>query len=141
MAVRSGPELAVRRRYPHSSHKEEREQRVRHRVSRILREVKTECGDSNVSSDEDGESFQIHSMPCLCYVRLQVGFCDRKFAIKIVFDCLRAVSCQSQNIIEQQCGKIPVWVQVTIPIKQVPHLFLPVLSVGLESGVASDQLE
>lgn len=59
MAVRSGPELAVRRRYPPSSHKEEREQRVRRRVSRILREVKTECGDSNVSSDEDGESDQM----------------------------------------------------------------------------------
>lgn len=56
MAVRSGPELAVKRRYPPPSHREEREQRVRSRVSRILREVKTECGDSNMSSDEDGES-------------------------------------------------------------------------------------
>lgn len=56
MAIHSGPDLAVKRRYPPPSHREEREQRVKRRVRRILREVKTECGDSNVSSDEDGES-------------------------------------------------------------------------------------
>lgn len=56
MAVRSGPELALKRRYPPPSNREEREQRVRRRVNCILREVKSECGDSNVSSDEDGES-------------------------------------------------------------------------------------
>lgn len=56
MAVRSGPDLAVKRRYPPPSHREEREQRVRRRVSHILQEVRTECEDSNVSSDEDGES-------------------------------------------------------------------------------------
>lgn len=54
MAVRSGPELAVKRRYPVPSHKEMLEQRVRRRVAHILKDVKTECGDSNVSSDEDG---------------------------------------------------------------------------------------
>uniref|UniRef100_A0AAR2INZ3 DEUBAD domain-containing protein n=1 Tax=Pygocentrus nattereri TaxID=42514 RepID=A0AAR2INZ3_PYGNA len=53
LAVRSGPELSVKRRYTVPSHKEVQEQRVRHRVGRILREVKTECGDSNVSSDDD----------------------------------------------------------------------------------------
>ncbi|XP_056301662.1 nuclear factor related to kappa-B-binding protein isoform X2 [Danio aesculapii] len=53
LAVRSGPELAVKRRYPASSHKEMLEQRVRRRVGHILKDVKTECGDSNVSSDED----------------------------------------------------------------------------------------
>ncbi|XP_016108288.1 nuclear factor related to kappa-B-binding protein-like [Sinocyclocheilus grahami] len=53
LAVRSGPELAVKRRYPAPSHKEMLEQRVRHRVGHILKGVKTECGDSNVSSDED----------------------------------------------------------------------------------------
>ncbi|XP_052393241.1 nuclear factor related to kappa-B-binding protein [Carassius gibelio] len=53
LAVRSGPELAVKRRYPAPSHKEILEQRVRRRVGHILKDVKTECGDSNVSSDED----------------------------------------------------------------------------------------
>uniref|UniRef100_A0A4W4EFX7 DEUBAD domain-containing protein n=1 Tax=Electrophorus electricus TaxID=8005 RepID=A0A4W4EFX7_ELEEL len=53
LAIRSGPELSVKQRYPIPSHKEAQEQRVRCRVSRILREVKAECGDSNVSSDED----------------------------------------------------------------------------------------
>lgn len=66
MAVRSGPELAVKRRYPPPSHREEREQRVRRRVSHILRDVKTECGDSNVSSDEDGESDEKFCPPCVC---------------------------------------------------------------------------
>uniref|UniRef100_A0A8C1S6K0 Nuclear factor related to kappa-B-binding protein-like n=1 Tax=Cyprinus carpio TaxID=7962 RepID=A0A8C1S6K0_CYPCA len=56
LAVRSGPELAVKRRYAAPSHKEMLEQRVRRRVGHILKDVKTECGDSNVSSDEDGES-------------------------------------------------------------------------------------
>uniref|UniRef100_A0A8C2D3X6 Nuclear factor related to kappaB binding protein n=1 Tax=Cyprinus carpio TaxID=7962 RepID=A0A8C2D3X6_CYPCA len=53
LAVRSGPELAVKRRYPAPSHKEMLEQRVRRRVGHILKDVKTECGDSNASSDED----------------------------------------------------------------------------------------
>uniref|UniRef100_A0A8C2PYJ6 Nuclear factor related to kappa-B-binding protein-like n=1 Tax=Cyprinus carpio TaxID=7962 RepID=A0A8C2PYJ6_CYPCA len=56
LAVRSGPELAVKRRYAAPSHKEMLEQRVRRRVDHIIKDVKTECGDSNVSSDEDGES-------------------------------------------------------------------------------------
>uniref|UniRef100_A0A8B9R9U8 Nuclear factor related to kappa-B-binding protein n=1 Tax=Astyanax mexicanus TaxID=7994 RepID=A0A8B9R9U8_ASTMX len=53
LAVCGGPELAVKRRYTVPSHKEVQEQRVRSRVGRILRDVKTECGDSNVSSDDD----------------------------------------------------------------------------------------
>ncbi|XP_051960536.1 nuclear factor related to kappa-B-binding protein isoform X2 [Xyrauchen texanus] len=53
LAARGGPELAVKRRYPAPSHKEMLEQRVRRRVGHIMTEVKTECGDSNVSSDED----------------------------------------------------------------------------------------
>ncbi|KAI2651339.1 Nuclear factor related to kappa-B-binding protein [Labeo rohita] len=56
LAVRSGPELAVKRRYPVPSHKEMLEQRVRRRVGHILKDVKTECGDSNVSSDEDADT-------------------------------------------------------------------------------------
>ncbi|XP_056586603.1 nuclear factor related to kappa-B-binding protein [Triplophysa dalaica] len=52
LAVRSGPELSVKRRYPAPSHKEVLERRVRCRVGHILKDVKTECADSNVSSDE-----------------------------------------------------------------------------------------
>ncbi|XP_028839363.1 nuclear factor related to kappa-B-binding protein isoform X2 [Denticeps clupeoides] len=53
MAASNGPELAVKRRFTTPSHGEMREERVRHRVGRILREVKNECGDSNLSSDDD----------------------------------------------------------------------------------------
>ncbi|XP_066502154.1 nuclear factor related to kappa-B-binding protein [Hoplias malabaricus] len=56
LAVHSGPDLDVKRRYTVPSHKEVQEQRVQHRVGRILREVKTECGDCSVSSDEDDTS-------------------------------------------------------------------------------------
>ena len=56
LAVRSGPDMAVKRKYPSQTHGEMQETRVRRRVCRILKEVKTECGDSNVSSDDDGES-------------------------------------------------------------------------------------
>ncbi|KAJ8342419.1 hypothetical protein SKAU_G00323470 [Synaphobranchus kaupii] len=52
-ASRSGPDLAMKRQYPSPSRGEAQEQRARRRVSRILREVKSECGDSNVSSDDD----------------------------------------------------------------------------------------
>lgn len=38
------------------THAEMREPRVRRRLSRILKEVKTECGDSDASSDDDGQS-------------------------------------------------------------------------------------
>ncbi|XP_056093040.1 nuclear factor related to kappa-B-binding protein [Rhinichthys klamathensis goyatoka] len=63
LAVRSGPELAVKRRYPVPSHKEMLEQRVRRRVAHILKDVKTECGDSNVSSDEDDTAFWLPVPP------------------------------------------------------------------------------
>ncbi|KAM9450340.1 nuclear factor related to kappa-B-binding protein [Clarias gariepinus] len=63
MAVRSGPELALKRRYPPPSNREEREQRVRRRVNCILREVKSECGDSNVSSDEDDTASWLSAPP------------------------------------------------------------------------------
>ncbi|KAJ8275655.1 hypothetical protein COCON_G00074070 [Conger conger] len=52
-ASRSGPDLAMKRRYPSPSRGEAQEQRARRRVSRILREVKSECADSNVSSDDE----------------------------------------------------------------------------------------
>ncbi|XP_066567130.1 nuclear factor related to kappa-B-binding protein isoform X2 [Amia ocellicauda] len=53
-ACRGGPDLAVRRRYPSPPARgEDREQRALRRVGRILQEVKSECGDGTVSSDDD----------------------------------------------------------------------------------------
>ncbi|XP_010868784.2 nuclear factor related to kappa-B-binding protein isoform X2 [Esox lucius] len=57
LAGRSGPGVTVKRRYPAQTPSERQEQRVRGRVSRILREVKAECGDNDASSgDEDAAS-------------------------------------------------------------------------------------
>ncbi|XP_062393251.1 nuclear factor related to kappa-B-binding protein isoform X2 [Sardina pilchardus] len=55
LAARGGPELALRRRSGGPDPAEARERRVRRRVERILRDVRTECGagDSNPSSDDD----------------------------------------------------------------------------------------
>ncbi|XP_028664302.1 nuclear factor related to kappa-B-binding protein [Erpetoichthys calabaricus] len=62
MARRSGPDLVLKRRYPSpSTRPEEREQRAKRRVAKILREVKEECGDSTVSSDEEDVSFWLPS--------------------------------------------------------------------------------
>ncbi|XP_041098458.1 nuclear factor related to kappa-B-binding protein isoform X2 [Polyodon spathula] len=53
-ARRSGPDLVLKRRYPSpSTRPEEREQRAKRRVAKILREVKEDCGDSALSSDEE----------------------------------------------------------------------------------------
>ncbi|XP_063059199.1 nuclear factor related to kappa-B-binding protein isoform X2 [Engraulis encrasicolus] len=56
-AARGGPELALRRRISGPDAGETRERRVRRRVERILREVRSECGagDSTPSSDDDDE--------------------------------------------------------------------------------------
>uniref|UniRef100_A0A8C8MDK6 DEUBAD domain-containing protein n=1 Tax=Oncorhynchus tshawytscha TaxID=74940 RepID=A0A8C8MDK6_ONCTS len=54
LAVRSGPDIAVKRKCPARTPGEMQEQRVRGRVCWILREVKTECGDRYPSSDDDG---------------------------------------------------------------------------------------
>ncbi|KAK6316812.1 hypothetical protein J4Q44_G00122120 [Coregonus suidteri] len=54
LAVHSGPNIAVKRKYPTQMPGEMQEQRVRGRVCRILREVKTDCGDRYASSDDDG---------------------------------------------------------------------------------------
>ncbi|KAJ7996689.1 hypothetical protein DPEC_G00239630 [Dallia pectoralis] len=53
LAGRNGPGVAVRRRYPAQIHSEQQDQRVRGRVSRILREVRTECDDNDASSEDD----------------------------------------------------------------------------------------
>uniref|UniRef100_A0A8C7PYB8 Nuclear factor related to kappaB binding protein n=1 Tax=Oncorhynchus mykiss TaxID=8022 RepID=A0A8C7PYB8_ONCMY len=54
LAVRSGPDIAVKRKCPARTPGEMQEQRFRGRVCWILREVKTECGDRYPSSDDDG---------------------------------------------------------------------------------------
>uniref|UniRef100_A0AAY5JZM6 DEUBAD domain-containing protein n=1 Tax=Esox lucius TaxID=8010 RepID=A0AAY5JZM6_ESOLU len=53
LAGRSGPGVTVKRRYPAQTPSERQEQRVRGRVSRILREVKAECGDNDASSGDE----------------------------------------------------------------------------------------
>uniref|UniRef100_I3JBR5 Nuclear factor related to kappa-B-binding protein n=1 Tax=Oreochromis niloticus TaxID=8128 RepID=I3JBR5_ORENI len=55
-AVQNGQDFPHKRRLPTKTHAEMREARVRRRLSRIMKEVKTECGDSNASSDDDGLS-------------------------------------------------------------------------------------
>uniref|UniRef100_A0A669BJT0 Nuclear factor related to kappa-B-binding protein n=1 Tax=Oreochromis niloticus TaxID=8128 RepID=A0A669BJT0_ORENI len=46
-AVQNGQDFPHKRRLPTKTHAEMREARVRRRLSRIMKEVKTECGDSN----------------------------------------------------------------------------------------------
>ncbi|KAL2094714.1 hypothetical protein ACEWY4_009433 [Coilia grayii] len=57
LAARGGPELALKRRSSAPDPAEVRERRVRRRVERILREVRSECGagDSTPSSDDDDD--------------------------------------------------------------------------------------
>ncbi|XP_035035005.1 nuclear factor related to kappa-B-binding protein [Hippoglossus stenolepis] len=52
-AVHNGLDFPPKKKLPAKSHAEMREPRVRRRLSRILKEVKNECGDSNASSDDD----------------------------------------------------------------------------------------
>ncbi|KAL3042795.1 hypothetical protein OYC64_020671 [Pagothenia borchgrevinki] len=52
-AVQNGQDFPPKRKLQTKTHAEMREPRVRRRLSRILKEVKTECGDSNASSDDD----------------------------------------------------------------------------------------
>ncbi|KAI3373152.1 hypothetical protein L3Q82_006478 [Scortum barcoo] len=52
-AVHNGLDFPPKRKLPTKTHAELREPRVRRRLSRILKEVKAECGDSNASSDDD----------------------------------------------------------------------------------------
>ncbi|XP_061904563.1 nuclear factor related to kappa-B-binding protein-like isoform X1 [Entelurus aequoreus] len=52
-AVHNGLDFPPKRKHQTRSHAEIREQKVKRRLRRILKEVKTECGDSNASSDED----------------------------------------------------------------------------------------
>uniref|UniRef100_H3CXC0 Nuclear factor related to kappaB binding protein n=1 Tax=Tetraodon nigroviridis TaxID=99883 RepID=H3CXC0_TETNG len=55
-AMHNGLDFPPKRKLLSKTHAEIREQRMRKRMSRILKEVKTECGDSNASSDDDDVS-------------------------------------------------------------------------------------
>ncbi|XP_038609431.1 nuclear factor related to kappa-B-binding protein isoform X3 [Tachyglossus aculeatus] len=64
MARRSGPALPPRRKRPSlSCTPEERERRTQQRYLKVLREVKEECGDSTLSSDEEDLSSWPPSSP------------------------------------------------------------------------------
>ncbi|XP_077597276.1 nuclear factor related to kappa-B-binding protein [Stigmatopora nigra] len=52
-ATLNGMDIPPKRKLQTKSHAEIREQKVQRRLRRILKEVKTECGDSNASSDDD----------------------------------------------------------------------------------------
>ncbi|XP_019108637.1 nuclear factor related to kappa-B-binding protein isoform X2 [Larimichthys crocea] len=52
-AVHNGLDFPPKKKLPSKTHAEMRETRVRRRLSRILKEVKSECGDGNASSDDD----------------------------------------------------------------------------------------
>ncbi|TKS83020.1 Nuclear factor related to kappa-B-binding protein DNA-binding protein R kappa-B [Collichthys lucidus] len=52
-AVHNGQDFPPKKKLPSKTHAEMRETRVRRRLSRILKEVKSECGDGNASSDDD----------------------------------------------------------------------------------------
>ncbi|KAM9728335.1 nuclear factor related to kappa-B-binding protein isoform 1-T1 [Menidia menidia] len=62
-AVHSGLDFPAKKRMPNKTQAELREPRVRRRLSRILKEVKTECGDSNPSSDDDDVSLWTQGPP------------------------------------------------------------------------------
>uniref|UniRef100_A0A096M7T6 Nuclear factor related to kappa-B-binding protein n=1 Tax=Poecilia formosa TaxID=48698 RepID=A0A096M7T6_POEFO len=55
-AVQNGLDFPPKRRLPNRTQAETRESRVRRRLSRILKEVKAECEDSNASSDDEDTS-------------------------------------------------------------------------------------
>ncbi|KAM4620865.1 nuclear factor related to kappa-B-binding protein isoform 3-T3 [Polymixia lowei] len=56
LAVHSGLDIPPKQKLTTKSHVEMQEPRVRRRMNRILKEIKTECGDSNASSDDDDSS-------------------------------------------------------------------------------------
>ena len=64
MARRSGPALPFRQKRPSPSRTpEEREWRTQQRYLKVLREVKEECGDTDLSSDEEGECLGAFGVP------------------------------------------------------------------------------
>ncbi|XP_008496724.2 LOW QUALITY PROTEIN: nuclear factor related to kappa-B-binding protein [Calypte anna] len=67
LARKGGPDMALRRKhFPPSYDTEERDRRTHRRYLKILREVKEECGDTTLSSDEEDLSSWPPSSPARC---------------------------------------------------------------------------
>uniref|UniRef100_A0A4W3H1W3 Nuclear factor related to kappaB binding protein n=1 Tax=Callorhinchus milii TaxID=7868 RepID=A0A4W3H1W3_CALMI len=66
LARKSGPDASLRRKYRTSVSEKEEEKRAQRRYEKILREVKEECEDNTISSDEEGEEM------CVCVLSLCV---------------------------------------------------------------------
>lgn len=72
-----------------------RETRVRRRLSRILKEVKSECGDGNASSDDDGQSvFNSNKM-----ISVKLMFSKLPIIIIIIFYACRHIIVDSRTAI------------------------------------------
>lgn len=57
LARKGGPDMTLRRKhFPPTYDSEERDRRTHRRYLKILREVKEECGDTALSSDEEGNA-------------------------------------------------------------------------------------
>ncbi|XP_034277861.1 nuclear factor related to kappa-B-binding protein isoform X1 [Pantherophis guttatus] len=67
LARKGGSDLAVKRKYSAAAYAaEERDRRTHRRYLKILREVKEECGDTTLSSDEEDLSSWIPTSPAHC---------------------------------------------------------------------------
>ncbi|XP_053125289.1 nuclear factor related to kappa-B-binding protein isoform X2 [Hemicordylus capensis] len=67
LARKGGPDLALKRKYSAAACvAEERDRRTHRRYLKILREVKEECGDTTLSSDEEDLSSWIPNSPAHC---------------------------------------------------------------------------
>ncbi|XP_032085175.1 nuclear factor related to kappa-B-binding protein isoform X2 [Thamnophis elegans] len=67
LAKKGGSDLAVKRKYSAAAYAaEERDRRTHRRYLKILREVKEECGDTTLSSDEEDLSSWIPTSPAHC---------------------------------------------------------------------------
>ncbi|XP_060643602.2 nuclear factor related to kappa-B-binding protein isoform X1 [Anolis sagrei] len=94
LAKKGGPNLAVKRKYSSAAcAAEERDRQTHRRYLKILREVKEECGDTALSSDEEDLSSWIPNSPAHCpspTVALRVlptlSTQDMKTADKMDFD-------------------------------------------------------
>ncbi|NXV84709.1 nuclear factor related to kappa-B-binding protein isoform X1 [Calonectris borealis] len=67
LARKGGPDMTLRRKhFPPTYDTEERDRRTHRRYLKILREVKEECGDTTLSSDEEDLSSWPPSSPARC---------------------------------------------------------------------------
>uniref|UniRef100_A0A4W3H3I6 Nuclear factor related to kappaB binding protein n=1 Tax=Callorhinchus milii TaxID=7868 RepID=A0A4W3H3I6_CALMI len=63
LARKSGPDASLRRKYRTSVSEKEEEKRAQRRYEKILREVKEECEDNTISSDEEDVTSWLPSSP------------------------------------------------------------------------------